>query len=109
MSVNRKSAFFRQSSWMVIATFAGGFFMALVHTVARKMGNDYASFVALLRLLIIMGIPFAALQTVFARQAAAAVDEGHEQQLIATSRALLLATFLVWLFTATVVLAAARP
>jgi O-antigen/teichoic acid export membrane protein len=109
MSVNRKSAFFRQSSWMVIATFAGGFFMALVHTVARKMGNDYASFVALLRLLIIMGIPFAALQTVFARQAAAATDEDHEQQLIATSRALLLATFLVWLFSAIVVLAAAGP
>jgi O-antigen/teichoic acid export membrane protein len=110
MSVNRKSAFFRQSSWMVIATFTGGFFMALVHTVARKMGpEEYSTFVALLRLLIIMGIPFAALQTVFARQAAAATDEQHEQQLIATSRALLLATFLVWLFSAVVLLAAARP
>ncbi len=109
MSVNHKSAFFRQSSWMVIATFAGGFFMALVHTVARKMGNDYASFVALLRLLIIMGVPFAALQTVVARQAAAATDETHEQQLIATSRALLLATLLVWVLMVIVVLAAAKP
>ena len=34
MSVNRTSGFFRQSSWMVIATFAGGFFMALVNTNA---------------------------------------------------------------------------
>jgi O-antigen/teichoic acid export membrane protein len=109
MSVNRKSAFFRQSSWMVIATFAGGFFMALVHTVARKMGNDYASFVALLRILIIMGVPFAALQTVVARQTAAATDEKHEEQLIATSRALLLATFVMWLIYAIIVLAAARP
>jgi O-antigen/teichoic acid export membrane protein len=109
MSKNRKSAFFRQSSWMVIATFAGGFFMALVHTVARKMGNDYASFVVLLRLLIIMGIPFAALQTIVARQAAAATDEKHEQQLIATSRALLLATFLVWVLYAVAVIAFAGP
>jgi O-antigen/teichoic acid export membrane protein len=110
MSVNRKSAFFRQSSWMVIATFAGGFFMALVHTVARQMGpGQYSTFVALLRLLIIMGVPFAALQTVVARQAAAATDEKEEQQLIATSRALLLATFVVWFVSASVVLAASRP
>ncbi len=107
MSADRK--FFRQSSWMVIATFAGGFFMALVHTVARKMGNDYGSFVMLLRLLIIMGIPFAALQTVVARQAAAATDKEHELQLIATSRALLLATFLVWMLYAVTILIAAKP
>ncbi|HEX4121438.1 MAG TPA: hypothetical protein VH619_12525 [Verrucomicrobiae bacterium] len=107
--MNRKSAFFRQSSWMVIATFTGGFFMAMVHTVARKMGNDYGSFVALLRLLIFMGIPFAALQTVFARQTAAATDENHEQQLIASVRALLLTTFLVWVFYTVVVLSAAGP
>jgi O-antigen/teichoic acid export membrane protein len=110
MSVNRKSAFFRQSSWMVIATFTGGVFMALVHTVARHMGPEqYIAFVALLRLLIVMGIPFAALQTVVARQAAATTDEKQEQQLIATSRALLLATFAVWLVCAAAVLAAARP
>lgn len=109
MSVNRKSAFFRQSSWMVIATFAGGFFMALVHTVARKMGNDYGSFVALLRVLIVMGIPFAALQTIVARQAAAATDETHEEQLIATTRALLLATFLVWVIYAIALLTFADP
>ena len=43
---------------MVVATFAGGLFMALVHTVARKMGpQEYSTFVSLLRLLIIMGIP----------------------------------------------------
>ena len=94
---------------MVIATFAGGFFMALVHTVARKMGNDYGSFVLLLRLLIIMGVPFAALQTIVARQTAAATDEMHEQQLVATTRALLLTTFLVWVFYAIALLTFAGP
>jgi O-antigen/teichoic acid export membrane protein len=83
--------------------------MMLAHPVAKKMGDDYASFVSLLRVLIIMGIPFAALQTVFARQAAAAIDETHEQQLIATTRALLLATFTVWFFSAIVMIAFARP
>jgi O-antigen/teichoic acid export membrane protein len=107
MRADRK--FFRQSSWMVIATFAGGFFMALVHTVARKMGEDYGGFVALLRLLIVMGIPFAALQTIVARQAAAATDAPREQQLIATSRALLLSTFLVWVVYAIAVLSFAGP
>jgi O-antigen/teichoic acid export membrane protein len=109
MSVNRKSAFFRQSSWMVIATFTGGIFMAMVHPLARKMGNDYASFVSLLRLLLFMGIPFAGLQTVFARQAAAATDENHRQQLIASTRALLLTTFLASAVYTLLVLLAAQP
>jgi hypothetical protein len=110
MSVKRQSAFFRQSSWMVTATFAGGFFMALVHTVARKMGpQEYSSFVTLLRLLIILGVPFSALQTIFARQAAAVTTGQDERQLIAATRAILARTFLVWLFFAVVVLAATRP
>jgi O-antigen/teichoic acid export membrane protein len=109
MSVNRKSAFFRQSSWMVIATFVGGAFMAMVHPVARKMGNDYASFVSLLRLLLFMGIPFAGLQTVFARQAAAATDDNHQQQLIASTRALLLTTFLASAVYTLIVIGAAQP
>jgi O-antigen/teichoic acid export membrane protein len=110
MSVNRESAFFRQSTWMVMATFAGGFFMTLVHTVARRMGpQEYSTFVTLLRLLIIMGIPSAALQTVFAGQAAAVTNQGREQQLIATTRAILAGTFLIWLASALAVLAAARP
>jgi O-antigen/teichoic acid export membrane protein len=110
MSVNRKSAFLRQSSWMVTATFAGGFFMTLVHTVARRMGpEEYSTFVTLLRLLIIMGIPSAALQTVFAGQTASVTGERQEQQLIATTRAILAGTFLIWLASALAVLAAARP
>src|ERR1035441_652174 len=110
MSSNSKSAFFRQSSWMVIATFAGGLCMALVHTVARKMGSqEYSTFVSLLRLTIILGVPASALQTIFARQAAAVTNDGQEEQLRATTRAILAWTFLVWLLCGGAVLAASRP
>jgi O-antigen/teichoic acid export membrane protein len=110
MSVKRESGFFRQSSWMVIATFAGGMFMALVHTVARKMGPaEYSTFVTLLRMLIIFGIPAAALQTIFAKQAAAVTSDLQHRQVIATTRAIMLGTFLVWVVFVCVVLAAMRP
>lgn len=98
MSKESHGSFFRQSGWMVIATFAGGLFMTAVHTVARKMGaQDYATFVTLLRALIILAIPSSALQTVFAQQAAAATDEDRERTLAATTRAIFLWTFLIWL------------
>ena len=94
---------------MVIATFAGGVFMAVVHTVAGKMGREeYSTFVTLLRVLIIMGIPAAALQTVFARQAAAVTNAREEHQLTATIRAVLAWTFLLWLVMGGGVLAATR-
>ena len=110
MSYDSKTAFVRQSSWMVIATFVGGMLMTLVHTVARKMGaEDYATFVTLLRLLIVLGIPSAALQTVFAQQAADAHDEEREQQLAATTRAILGLTFLLWLVVGLGVLGAYQP
>ena len=95
---------------MVIATFAGGLCMALVHTVARKMGSqEYSTFVSLLRLTIILGVPASALQTIFARQAAAVTNDGQEEQLRATTRAILAWTFLVWLLCGGAVLAASRP
>jgi O-antigen/teichoic acid export membrane protein len=110
MSVNRTSGFFRQSSWMVIATFAGGFFMALVHTVAGHMGRgEYSTFVSLLRLLIIMGIPSAALQTIFARQAATVNNRADEQHLIATTRAILGALVVIWIVSGIALLCALRP
>ncbi|HEY3913156.1 MAG TPA: lipopolysaccharide biosynthesis protein [Verrucomicrobiae bacterium] len=109
MSVNKKSVFFRQSGWLVIATFTGGFFMAMVHPVSSKMGDDYSSFVALLRLVLLVGAPFAAMQTIFARQAAAAADKNHEQQLIATTRALLFSTFSICFLCAIVAVVAAGP
>jgi len=110
MSVKKESGFLRQSSWMVIATFAGGMMMAMVHTVARKMGaEEYSTFVTLLRLLIIMGIPMVALQTIFARQAAAVTNEVQQRHLTATVRAIMQGSFLMWLVCTAVVLAATRP
>lgn len=95
---------------MVIATFVGGFFMASVHTVARSMGGpEYSTFVSLLRLLIVMGIPSVALQTIFARQAAIVKNESDEQQLIASTRGVLLVLFFIWLALALGVIAAMRP
>jgi len=106
MSAHNKAAFFRQSGWMVIATFLGGAFMTLVHSVARKMGSeDYSTFVSLLRLLIILGIPSTALQTVFAQQTAASSSDEKERQLAATTRAIILWTFLVWLAAAVLIFA----
>jgi O-antigen/teichoic acid export membrane protein len=110
MSSHSKSAFFRQSSWMVIATFAGGVLMAAVHTFASKMGpQEYATFVSLLRLLIIMSVPSSALQTIFARQAAIVTNEQQEEQLRATTRAILRLTFLVWVVSVAAMLAAIQP
>lgn len=94
---------------MVIATFVGGIFMMAVHTVAGRMGEEYSTFVTLLRLLIIMGIPASALQTIFARQAAAVTHEKEEQQLTATTRAVLGWSFILWLVVGVGVLVATRP
>jgi hypothetical protein len=107
--MNKESGFLRQSSWMVISTFTGGFLMLLVQTVAQKMGRDYSSFVALLRLLIVIGIPTVALQAIVARQAASVTDEAGHQRLIATVRSLLLGTFWLWVVCAIAVLVALRP
>jgi len=63
----------------------------------------------LLRVLIIMGIPMAALQTIFARQAAAVTNDTQQRRLIATVRAIMQGTFLVWVVCAAAVLAGMRP
>jgi len=110
MSAKQESGFLRQSSWLVIATFTGGVMMALVHTVARKMGpEEYSAFVTLLRMLIVIGIPGVALQTIFARQAATVTNEAQQDQLIATTRAILLGMFAVWVVCAVGILSGMRP
>jgi O-antigen/teichoic acid export membrane protein len=87
---------------MVVATFLGGVFMAFVQTAANRMPTtQYNTFNALLRLLIILGgVPSAALQTIFAQQAAAAITDDKERALTAATRALLKVTGLFWLINA---------
>ena len=102
-----KSSFFKQSGWMVIATVGSGVFMSAVHPLACKMPEgEYGSFYSLLRIFLLMGIPAGGLQTIFAQQAAAAVDETHHRQLSSTTRRIFGATLAIWLVLAGVILAA---
>ncbi|MGI8965955.1 MAG: hypothetical protein ACR2H1_07695 [Limisphaerales bacterium] len=89
---------------MVMTTVAGGLFMMLVHTVTSKMAPaEYGIFFALLRCLILLGIPAAGLQTVFAQQAAAVITETQAHQLVRTGKVILSAIFFLWLAMAFVV------
>ena len=87
---------------MVLATAVGGVFMSAVHPVAAKI-EDYVVFAVLLRCLIVLGIPTAGLQIVFAQQAAAAIDELHAQQLRRTARSVMAGLFVGWLGLAALV------
>jgi O-antigen/teichoic acid export membrane protein len=90
--------FYRQGSWMVIATVGGGVFMSAVHVVANTMDKaEYGVFYALLRIFLLMGFPAGGLQTVFTQQSAAAVTEHEQRQLAATTRSVLAGTLLIWL------------
>jgi O-antigen/teichoic acid export membrane protein len=96
-----KSAFFRQSGWMVIATFVGGAAMFAVHIFAPFMGErEYGLFGTLLAMLNLLLIPALALQTVFAQQAAAAITPDAQTRLTGTTRALLCWSLVLWLLAA---------
>jgi O-antigen/teichoic acid export membrane protein len=93
------TSFFRQTGWMVLATALMGVFMTGTQVVAARWmePGEYAVWFALLRVYLLLGIPSIGLQTVFAHQAAAALDAERQQVLHATVRAVLRATFLLWL------------
>ena len=93
-----KLTFFRQSGWMMVATVASGVFMSAVHVLLNRIEPaEYGVFFTLLRLLLLMGIPAAGLQTIFAQQAAGALGDEQQRELAATTRAVLAAIFFVWL------------
>ena len=87
---------------MVVANTACGVFMAAVHPIASKAMplGDYGVFCTLLRIFTLLTIPAAGLQTVFAQQAAAAIDEPRRRELAAATRGVLGGTFALWLLTA---------
>jgi O-antigen/teichoic acid export membrane protein len=90
--------FFRQSGWMVVATVLGGAFMYAVHKVAKEMPkSEYGVFGTLLQIINLMGIPAAGLQTVFAQQTASILTPEQRNQVRGTFRAVVKATFLLWL------------
>jgi len=99
---------------MVVSTFLGGIFMVSVQIAAQNSRvmeiSDFNTFIALLGLLIIFGgVPSAALQTIFAQQAAAAVTDEKMAELTATLRALLRTIFMFWLVIAGLVIIFAGP
>ncbi len=92
-------AFFRQAGWLVLATGLMGVFMTGAQMVAARWMEpaEYALWFALLRVYLLLGIPSIGLQTVFARQTAAAVHPEQQALLRATVRAVLKGTLLFWL------------
>jgi O-antigen/teichoic acid export membrane protein len=110
--------FFRQSGWMMIASFIGGIFMTAVHIVAAKdLGASdagavgemlvkflrppldkgaYGLFCTLVLILGYIGLPAAGLQTILAQQTAMAITPGHQRQLRRTIHVLMAATFIIW-------------
>lgn len=101
-STQGRLTFFRQTGWMVMATALMGLFMTATQVVAARWmePGEYALWFALLRVYLLLGIPSIGLQTVFAHQAAAALNPTQQEVLRATVRAVAQATFLLWLSVA---------
>ena len=117
-----KLSFFRQSSWMLMTTVAGGVFMMALHPILQKpveevplgpltdflkkfvglpmLPSEYSLYNTLIPILGILGIPATGLQAIFAQQTASAVTDAQQRQLRSTVRVVLAATFFIWLLTA---------
>ena len=92
-----KRAFYRQGSWMVIATFVSGLLMFAVHIFGGWMSpEEYGLFVTLLQILNLMMIPALGLQTVFAQQTAAAIEPQQRYDLANSTQKILLICLCVW-------------
>jgi O-antigen/teichoic acid export membrane protein len=93
---HHKSAFFRQSGWLMIAGVASGALMWGVHFLAKKIPEaEYGTFGKMLAVTIIL--PVIPLQQVFARETAAALALGQTRALAGLIRKMLAAIFAVWL------------
>jgi hypothetical protein len=92
-----RSTFFRQSAWLGASTLASGALMTVVHTVASKLNeSEYSAFGSMLRLFLLLGMPTAGVQVVFARQAAAALNSQDERTLASTTRGVLWGSVAIW-------------
>ena len=91
------TTFFRQSGWLIIATVSSGVFMTATQVVANRWmtKEEYSVWFALLRVFLMMSIPSAGLQIVFAQQTAAAVTDEQRRLLAQTVRASLRATLVI--------------
>src|SRR5438445_1243657 len=110
-----RSAFFRQSGWMMLAGVIMGLFMWAVHPVLVKpvdqvgLGflnsvvkrpfdhEEYSLFTTLLQIVGLLSFPATGLQIVFAQQSAAAVTPEQERQLRRTVHTVLGGALGIWL------------
>jgi len=100
-----KHVFYRQGSWMVIATFVSGLLMFAVHIFGGWMSpGEYGLFVTLLQILNLMMIPALGLQTVFAQQTAAAIEPQQRYDLAKSTQKMLLICLYVWIAISSLIL-----
>ncbi|SVC80262.1 uncharacterized protein METZ01_LOCUS333116, partial [marine metagenome] len=102
MTEESRATFFRQSGWVALATVLGGVFLTAVHIVASsKQGGmteaEYSIFVTLLRVQLLISIPAAGLQAMFARQTAAVSTDKERQELTTTLFRVVVVIVTLWL------------
>ena len=101
MTEENKVTFFRQSGWVALATVLGGVFLTAVHIVVTGPGGmeetEYSTFVTLLRVQLLISIPAAGIQTLLARQSAAANSPEEVRKLMATFRRVVFFVLILWL------------
>ena len=98
MSADSGKNFFKQAGWLVAANLGCGVFMFAVHPLVSKLAPaEYGVFATLLKVFLLLGVPAAGLQAVFALQTATAKEPAAQAELAATLRAVLRAAFALWL------------
>jgi len=91
----QRTAFFRQSGWMMLSTVLGGLLMWSVHLLSRKIpATEYGTLITLFA--VVNLIPTLPLQMVFTQQTARALATGGEAPLSGLIRRFGLGIFLVW-------------
>ena len=102
--VEHKGTFFRQSGWLMIANLVAGVLMWGVHVVAGKTLSeaDYGTMVKMFAVTIL--IPVLPLQSVFARETAAALALGQTQSLAGLIRKTMVVVCGFWLVALAVML-----
>jgi O-antigen/teichoic acid export membrane protein len=75
-----------------------GVFMAAANFTAVHVtpGSDYAVFLTILRIFVLVTLPAAAIQTLLAQQTAGAITEQAQRDVSATARGVVKQTFFVW-------------
>src|SRR4051812_41616216 len=90
-----KSAFFRHSGWLMIATVGGGVLTYAVHFLSKRVSEaDYGVFVAMLAVTIFM--PTMPLQMIFAQQTARAIALKRENELAGMIRLVWFGLLAIW-------------